>query len=479
MNNIFSSIFSLTVSGTGGVGRSTATSTINNKIPSTTTAAAAAAAVAMPTSTSSSSSAVDREQTQQHQQLEDRLRGALWGFFAGDALSAPTHWYYGGLRQIKTDYGHPIKDYTKPNYNLVGSILNKSDLNGGGRSKSTWSPFGRKGGGVDSSSSIAINRHDVQSIIGQVINHGKQDLWSPSRQIHYHATLQKGENTLEASIARVLMKSIVTNGGRFDEDHFRRSYVEFMTTPNSHNDTYASTCHRMFFANFVYGQKSPKDCPDNDSHNVDTIDGLVLPTIVAMASAASGGVGDGDSKSVAASCSSVTRRSKILERVSSAWANVVLSALLDNNDNSSQSNNFVNEFNTFAKQTINRKPNPNVSDSSTMSACYLSQALPGMLDMIAKYNVVDDHGRGTDNGSGDGLLSTNKNGNNQVWEGLLANANVGGENVHRGSVMGAILGARAGYRALPPRLMDGLYPHDELEQEIDDFVKSVISSSSS
>jgi ADP-ribosylglycohydrolase len=54
--------------------------------------------------------------------LEDRLRGALWGLFAGDALAAPTHWYYGGARQIKQDYGAAgITGYTKPVEKLVNS----------------------------------------------------------------------------------------------------------------------------------------------------------------------------------------------------------------------------------------------------------------------------------------------------------------------------------------------------------------------
>lgn len=131
--------------------------------------------------------------------------------------------------------------------------MNKSDLNGGGRAK----------GGKDSSGRAV-------TIIGDVINHGKQDLWRPGQDIHYHATLQAGENTLEVSIARVLMKSIVSNGGTFNADHFRTSYVTFMTTPGSHNDAYASTCHRMFFANMIFKKLPPKDCPDNDSHNVDT-----------------------------------------------------------------------------------------------------------------------------------------------------------------------------------------------------------------
>lgn len=178
---------------------------------------------------------------------------AAASFLAGDALASPTHWYYGGRKQVINDYGHEITGYTKPNMELAGSILNKSDLNGGGRS-----------GGSGSNDSRAV------TIIGDVINHGKKDLWSPTKSIHYHATLQAGENTLEVSIARVLMKSIVVNGGTFDADHFRNAYVDFMTTPGSHNDVYASTCHRMFFANMVFRKLPPKDCPDNDSHNVDT-----------------------------------------------------------------------------------------------------------------------------------------------------------------------------------------------------------------
>ena len=79
--------------------------------------------------------------------------------------------------------------------------------------------------------------------------------------------MQAGENTLEASLARVLMKSIVTNKGKFNEQHFREAYIEFMRTPGSHNDTYASTCHRMFFANLIFHGKDPEDCPDNDGHN--------------------------------------------------------------------------------------------------------------------------------------------------------------------------------------------------------------------
>jgi len=107
-----------------------------------------------------------------------------------------------------------------------------------------------------------------------------------------------GENTLEAQLVRVLTKSIVETG-EFSVDDFRNRYITFMQvfenyfclfyllnisylqTPGSHNDTYASTCHRMFFSNLVQG-KAPQDCPDNDGHNVDAIDALTLTVPVIL-----------------------------------------------------------------------------------------------------------------------------------------------------------------------------------------------------
>eukprot|EP00542_Grammatophora_oceanica_P021147 CAMPEP_0194034656 /NCGR_PEP_ID=MMETSP0009_2-20130614/7087_1 /TAXON_ID=210454 /ORGANISM="Grammatophora oceanica, Strain CCMP 410" /LENGTH=361 /DNA_ID=CAMNT_0038675679 /DNA_START=126 /DNA_END=1211 /DNA_ORIENTATION=+ len=360
--------------------------------------------------------------------MEDRLRGALWGFFAGDALAAPTHWYYGGATQIKADYGiRGITDYTKPKTKLSGSILNKSNINGGGRGS-----FQKTSAGI--------------SIIGDVINHGKRDLWDPNKQIHYHATLQAGENTLEAQLARVLMKSIVANDGKFNADHFRSAYIKFMTTPGSHNDTYASTCHRMFFSNLKLGKLDPKDCPDNDMHNVDTIDGLVLPTITALAMTARGESSDVVAQSCAATAG-VTRRSSALEQVARAWSSVVSAAVKDSVSNEQ----LVDEYLPACATEIglSRKPNPRSADQ--MTACYLEQSFPPTLDSLAKY--VPEGG---------------------LWKGLLANANVGGENVHRGSLLGAVLGARSGLPNLPEQLRKGLYEQSKLSEEIDSFVKAVV-----
>eukprot|EP01079_Euglenida_sp_SAG-EU17-18_P003728 gene3728-694_t len=177
--------------------------------------------------------------------VESRIRAALWGMIAGDALAAPTHWYYGGSGQVRADYGpkgiagytkpvpqvHPLAPCRQPSpaavlpqplraanrstplhgapapalYGLpaqmMGSIMAKSNVNGGGRGA-----YAKGDGG--------------QSIIGDVINHGKYKYWDPAHSYHYHGTLQQGEPTLEAQLVRVLMRSVAATGGKVDPGHF-------------------------------------------------------------------------------------------------------------------------------------------------------------------------------------------------------------------------------------------------------------------
>lgn len=385
----------------------------------------------------SSSSSVDMMMPNASARLEkDALQkvisAALWSFFAGDALSAPSHWFYGGFRQVQQYYGPKgIQDYVKPSYNLEGSILNKSNLSGGGRS------------------SVPASSKET-TIIGHVINHGKQDLWDPSQSIHYHATLQAGENTLEVQIARVLMKSIVESNGEFDVDHFRKAYVTFMTTPGSHNDTYASTCHRMFFANWYYRKLDPVDCPDNDKHNVDTIDGLVLPTITALAVA---GRPDGtleQASEQAARTVAVTRNSRVLQTYARAWGAMVFRTVRAAAEPPPSASSFAADM----ARTLGLRA-PQARSTNEITACYLDSAVPAMLDTVVKY-----------------MPSAKQT----VWDALLENANTGGENVHRGSCLGAIWGATAA--SLPsattePKLMNGLYQREALSKEIQDFINAI------
>merc|ERR1711871_1194173 len=154
---------------------------------------------------------------------------------------------------------------------------------------------------------------------------GKRDFWMRGNTHHYHVTLDAGENTLEAQLCRVLMKTVVAKQGAFDAAAFQEAYITFMTTPGSHNDTYASTCHRMFFENLVTNKLPPSECPSNDGHNVDTMDGLVLPIIVALAT-----VSDEQTAAIGAvtACVGTTRSSPQLAAYASLMTDMVRSVVV-------------------------------------------------------------------------------------------------------------------------------------------------------
>lgn len=60
-----------------------------------------------------------------------------------------------------------------------------------------------------------------------------------------------------------------------------------------------------------------------------------------------------------------------------------------------------------------------------------------------------------------------------IEQALLANANCGGENVHRGIVLGALFGAAEGYKAIDPKWIKGLKDHSTIEAVVEEFVAKV------
>lgn len=90
-----------------------------------------------------------------------------------------------------------------------------------------------------------------------------------------------------------------------------------------------------------------------------------------------------------------------------------------------------------------------------MTACYLDSAVPPLLDHLVQF----------------GSQSSASPADSQVWESLLVNTNAGGENVHRGSLLGAALGAvsNPGEDWSDSRLVQGLYETKTLAQEIENF----------
>lgn len=66
--------------------------------------------------------------------IRDRMKGALFGMFVGDAVAMPVHWIY-NLRDLTRDYG-VIRGYVAPKEKLRNSILSLSNTGGAGRGSS-------------------------------------------------------------------------------------------------------------------------------------------------------------------------------------------------------------------------------------------------------------------------------------------------------------------------------------------------------
>lgn len=362
-----------------------------------TTSRLFATAAAAPTTTASTCTASPLE----------RKKASLLGLYIADAVASPVHWYY-DTRALKRDYG-TITGYVKPKEKLEGSILNLSNTGGGGRGS------------------------DQGSIIGDVINHGKKQYWLRGGNFHYHLGLEAGENTLEGQLTRLLVRTMAAKGQEFTFDNFRDAYITFMRTPGSHNDTYASTAHRMFFANLVKGV-DPRECADNDGHNTDAIDALTL--VVPVILKYSDTIPKTELYAKVKACIAVTRRTRALDRYGMALTDILLEVLAGKD--------LRKTIETVAQEYFDGSVHNMVASSrdDPVVACYIDSSFPALLHFAYKY--ADSPERA-----------------------VLANANAGGENVARGSILGAIMGAAHGPQGWPAWAKDGLKASVDINAEID------------
>jgi ADP-ribosyl-[dinitrogen reductase] hydrolase len=249
--------------------------------------------------------------------------------------------------------------------------------------------------------------------------------------------MKAGENTLDALVTRELTRSILSQG-EVDSDDFRSSYITFLTTPGSHNDTYAGTCHRMFFRNLRDGV-APKDCPDNDSHNVDAIDALMAVPPVALAHHSSSE--ETRNRAIRAAIQT-TRNTEAVLPYAYLYSDMLLSVL--NGERLSVAAHTAGQK-LGLDLTAQVRRSPDIEKNDPMVACYITSAFPALLFFAYKYGDM-----GTE------TL-------------LLASTNAGGENVARGSLLGALIGAKEGLSGLPQNLVSGLQLSVELLSESQQF----------
>lgn len=348
---------------------------------------------------------------------QERLQGALWGMFVGDALAMPAHWYY-DVAALRRDYG-TIRDYLAPLQQHPSSIMSRASTGEAGRGK------------------------QVGDIVGTVILHGKKERWAQAG-LHYHFGLNRGDNTLNLLCVRLLLRTMVEHGD-YDAGRYLAEYVAFMTTPDTHDDTYAESYHRAFFANYARGV-SAEQCAGREGHDTASIGGLVgLPPVIIA------GLRGGNVDSLLLTHLRLTHRSTRLERYALALGRLLTDVLYHPGENiRSRASQAAATLGFPAASVIDRVERAGCSDLEVIGgmlspACYIDQSFPAVLYLAARYA-------------------------NDFEGALVANTNVGGDNCHRGAVLGALLGAALGVRAIPDRWITGLAAHSELAGEIESFV---------
>ena len=250
------------------------------------------------------------------------------------------------------------------------------------------------------------------------ILHDQARFWG-QRGIHYHQQLAVGENTLNFQLAAELVRHSQENGG-YDPDAWIRRYIEVMRTPGWHRDTYVEEYHRAFFDRLARG-RDPMSCGISDEH----IGGLAtVPALLFVL----------DDLPLDA------RRRIVKQHVglTHAHANVLRAAdtlvrILDaviagdplREAIRSQAGDWISTTKAGKWAT---QPDEHVIGQRFSPACYIHESMPAALFLAWKYH--DDFSAG-----------------------IRANALVGGDNCHRGAVVGSLLGAANG---IPEEWLSGL-----------------------
>ena len=249
------------------------------------------------------------------------------------------------------------------------------------------------------------------------------------RGIHYHQFLSAGENTLNLQLGRLLLASLA-HCGAYDLDDYLRRYIDFMLTPGSHRDTYAEEYHRHFFTSYARGLK-PARCGGKDIH----IGGLAHVGILCSHFA------DDAEAAMQAVRTHVGFSHGAPEVIEAAVAmtSIVFAVL----DGAALRDAIMLHGSTWISQRKvaewSREPDLVVIGARLSPACYIRDAFTASLYLSWKY--ADD-----------------------FESAVVANTNAGGDNCHRGAVIGALVGAAVGSNRLPERFHSREAPFCDLEQ---------------
>jgi len=284
------------------------------------------------------------------------------------------------------------------------------------------------------------------AVVGNIILKDKAAVWT-TEGAHYHHGMTAGENTLNAWLARLLL-NYMSEHGAYTGKGWLEHYVEFMTAePARHPDSYAESYHREFFANVVDGK--PLENCGGLTHDTPSMGALVTVPPLAMALLIDKPVAE--VQEICRTHVNYTHPDKGLLSVVDAY--VLLLANLIYRPEDKGAGDYAQRAIRHAASTtvtpsidkllISNTPDNHVIGRLFSSACYISDSWPSVCYLACKYGHEPD-------------------------KALLKNTNLGGENAHRGAVLGSIAGL------MKTKSVNTLYPqlhqHERLTADIDNWL---------
>ena len=256
------------------------------------------------------------------------------------------------------------------------------------------------------------------------ILHSQARFWG-QRGIHYHQFLEAGENTLNLKLSRLLMDSLIARE-EYDQQDYLDRYVAFMTTPGTHNDTYVEECHREFFQAWAPHKKGPPARLPDEKH----IGGLslALPLLLFYQDRWDTAL------HLAEAHLALTHPGPLMRTALACFADILHDILLGADGRQALQTiraTPLQRLSGYPFAELSGRADADVARNVFSTACYVEQSLPLTLSLAWKYQ--DD-----------------------PEQALVVNTNLGGDNCHRGVVLGALLGALHGEQAWPRRWLDGL-----------------------
>ncbi len=401
-----------------------------------------------------------------------RIENALWGLFISDALCMPAHWYY-RLDYLKRDFGS-ITQYNDaphphPESFMVGNAYhpNVAKAKELGRSYDILHEHIRF---YDTS----YNHINIQ--IAERAGEHANAMPTLNERYHYHHGLKAGANTLGAHLVRVLMRSIISKGS-YDPDTFLDDFITYMTTPGQNKDPYSEIYIRAWFENYSKGV-SPELCAQKQRSvwSIGSHGGIIRPLVLSLLTKEPyQGLG------LAISHQQLTHRS---ENISSALGVLVplLHTLLKGENPQKTISKYAEQVRLIKitgeelSKTYREHNGPGNIPKEQMWKIHteFSNTNLDVNKMLKEYSddeiigkrfatsCYPEHGLPL-------LLCLFQRNKADFKASLLANANAGGDNVHRGMILGLLAGAAS--TEIPHELKSGLLAYDELQNEIKDFVQ--------